>query len=51
VKRAQYRNLPQFHIDHVIAMIAQRRTGNKQETYREVVEGLTDPELVYNLVV
>ena len=50
VKRAQYRNLPQFHIDHTIAMIAQRRTGKQQETYREVIEGLTNPELVYNLV-
>ena len=51
VKRAQYRNLPQFHIDHVIAMIAQRRTNNMHETYREVVEGLKNPELVYNLTV
>ena len=51
IKRAQYRNLPQFHIDHVISMIAERRTNNQKETYREVVDGLTDPELVYNLVV
>ncbi|MBE0633967.1 hypothetical protein E4H04_02810 [Candidatus Bathyarchaeota archaeon] len=51
VKRAQYRNLPQFHIDHVIASIAQRRTNNKQETYDEVINGLTDPELVYSLTV
>ena len=46
VRRAQYRNLPQFHIDHTIAMIAQRRIGNLRETYREVLEGLTNPELV-----
>lgn len=47
VKRAQYRNLPQFHIDHTISMIAQRRTNNRQETYNQVKEGLTDQELVY----
>jgi hypothetical protein len=51
LKRAQYRNLPQFHIDHVISMIAQRRIHNKQETYREVIDGLTNPELVYSLTV
>lgn len=48
-RRAQYRNLPQFHIDHTISMIAQRRTNNRQETYREVVDGLTNQELVYNM--
>lgn len=51
VKRAQYRNLPQFHIDHVISMIAQRRTSNKQLAYNEVIDGLTNPELVYCLTV
>ncbi len=49
VKRARYRHLPQFHIDHVIATIAQRRTINRNEAYRKVIEGLTDPELVYSL--
>jgi hypothetical protein len=51
VKRARYRNLPQFHIDHTISMIAQRRTSNQKETYNMVIEGLTNPELVYNLAV
>jgi hypothetical protein len=49
VKRARYRHLPQFHIDHVISTIAQRRLGNKQESYNNVINGLNDPELVYNL--
>ena len=48
VKRAQYRNLPQFHIDHVVAMIAQRQTS-KHETYNEVLKELDNPELVYNI--
>ena len=48
VKRAQFRNLPQFHIDHVVAMIAQRQTDNKHETYNEILEELDNPELVYN---
>jgi len=47
IKRAKYRNLPQFHIDHTISMISQRRTNSRQETYREVVDGLTNHELVY----
>ena len=51
VKRARYRNLPQFHIDHTISMIAQRRTSNREETYNEVIDGLSNPELVYNLAV
>ena len=47
VKRAQYRNLPQFHIDHVISTIAQRRTDTRNMAYNKVIEGLSDPELVY----
>lgn len=49
VKKAQYRNLPRFHVDHVISMIAQRRTSNRQHAYKEVMDGLTNPELVYCL--
>ncbi|TRO55032.1 hypothetical protein E2P71_03330 [Candidatus Bathyarchaeota archaeon] len=51
VKRAQYRNLPQFHIDQVISTIAQRRTSNRHESYYNVLDGLTNPELVYSLTV
>jgi len=47
VKRAQYRHLPQFHIDHVISTIAQRRTETRKIVYKRVTDGLTDPELVY----
>ena len=49
VKRARYRHLPQFHIDHVISTIAQRRTNTRNEAYRMMINGLTDPELVYSL--
>ena len=51
IKRARYRSLPQFHIDHVISMIAQRRTLNRYDTYREVKESMSNPELVYSLTV
>jgi hypothetical protein len=51
VKKASYRKLPQFHIDHVISMISQRRNSYKNETFRKVLEGLLNPELVYNLTV
>lgn len=51
VKRARYRSLPQFHIDHVISMIAQRRTLNRDDTYREVKESMFNSELVYSLTV
>ena len=51
IKRANYRKLPQFHIDHVISMIAKRRTSYQNEAYREVFESLMNPELVYNLSV
>jgi hypothetical protein len=51
IKRANYRKLPQFHIDHVISMIAQRRIGYQNEAYKEVLEGLMNPDLVYNLTV
>jgi hypothetical protein len=49
MKRARYRNLPQFHIDHVISMIAQRRKCIKYEIFNEVINGLTNPELVYRI--
>ncbi len=49
VKRPQYRQLPQFHIDHVIYTIAKRRTSNKTKTYRKILDGLKDPKLVYCL--
>lgn len=49
VKRPQYRQLPQFHIDHVISTIAKRRTSNKTEIYRKILDGLKDPKLVYCL--
>ncbi len=47
VKRAKYRHIPQFHIDHVISMIAQRATSNLKTSLNEVLSGLDDPELVY----
>lgn len=47
VKRATYRHIPQFHIDHVISMIAQRATSNMKDSYEEVLSGLDNPELVY----
>lgn len=47
VKRAQYRHIPQFHIDHVISMIAQRGKSNLKNSLNEVLSGLDDPELVY----
>lgn len=47
VKRAQYRHIPQFHIDHVISMIAQRATSSMKDSLEEVLSGLDDPELVY----
>ena len=47
VRRARYRNLPQFHIDHTISMIAQKRNNNRQETLGQVLDGLTNHELVY----
>jgi hypothetical protein len=49
IKRAFYKNLPQFYIDHVISIIGSRRTQNREETFGEVFNGLNDPELVYTL--
>jgi len=49
VKPATYRNLPQFHIDHVINEVSLRRRANGlQSTYLSVVESLDDPELRYS---
>lgn len=47
VKRAQYRHIPQFHIDHVISMIAQRDRASREDSLREVLLGMDNRELVY----
>lgn len=47
VKRAQFRHIPQFHIDHVISMIAQRNLASKEDSLREVLLGMDNRELVY----
>ena len=46
VKRAKYRNIPQFQIDHVISLIAQRRSSMEND-YKQVLSGMDNPELVY----
>ena len=51
IKRAHYRNLPQFHIDHVISLIGQRRTQNRRVTYGKVRDELCNSELVYSVTV
>lgn len=47
LKRAQYRHIPQFHIDHVISLIAQRNLASKEDSLREVLLGMDNRELVY----
>ncbi len=47
VRRAQYRHIPQFQIDHVISLIAKRSNNEKEEAYQKVVSGLDNPDLVY----
>jgi len=47
VKKAQYRHIPQFHIDHVISMIAQRDQASREDSLREVLLGMDNRELVY----
>ena len=47
LKRAQYRHIPQFHIDHVISLIAQRNLASKEDSLREVLMGMDNRELVY----
>jgi hypothetical protein len=47
IKRSQYRHIPQFHIDHVISMIAQRDRANREDSFREVLLGMDNRELVY----
>ena len=47
VKRASYRNIPQFQIDHVIALIAQRARSGMENDYKQVLSGIDNPELVY----
>jgi hypothetical protein len=46
VKRATYRNIPQFQIDHVISLIAQRKSSMEND-YKQVISGIDNPELVY----
>jgi hypothetical protein len=46
LKRPKFRKLPRFHVDHAISQIATRQ--NKLETtYQKILEGLTNPDLVY----
>lgn len=48
VKPATYKHIPQFHIDHVIEQISQRRNASDQiSIYRSVVESMKDPDLLY----
>ena len=48
VKRASYRNLPQFHIDHAVAEIANKNNENRIEvTFSNLSEKIADPKLVY----
>lgn len=47
VKRATYRHIPQFHIDHVISLIANRARTSMDDDYNEVLSGMDNPELVY----
>ena len=47
VKRATYRHIPQFHIDHVISVIAQRTVSRKEDDLESVLSGIKNPELVY----
>jgi hypothetical protein len=49
IKRAQYRKLPQFYVDHVISMIGQRRVNDRKETYKEVLLKSKNHEVVYSL--
>lgn len=47
-RRAQYRELPRFQVDHAIAVVAERRMSEAQGTaLAEVLTRLDDPELVY----
>ena len=47
IKKAQYRHIPQFHIDHVISMIAQRDQASIADSLKEVLLGMDNRELVY----
>ena len=46
VKKAKYRSIPQFQIDHVISLIAQRKSSMEND-YKQVLSGIDNPELVY----
>ncbi|MFH0849734.1 MAG: hypothetical protein V1924_02195 [Candidatus Bathyarchaeota archaeon] len=48
IRKAQYRELPRFQVDHAIATIAERRLSEAQRAaLAEVLTSLDDPELVY----
>lgn len=47
VRKASYRNIPQFHIDHVITEIALRNQKPRETVLQEVLTSIHDPELVY----
>jgi hypothetical protein len=48
IRRANYRELPRFQVDHAIAAIAKRRLSEtKREALAEVLTSLEDTELVY----
>ncbi len=47
VKRAKYRNIPQFQIDQVISLIAQRTRSSMENDYKQVLLGIDDPKFVY----
>jgi hypothetical protein len=48
IKRASYRNLPQFHIDHAIAEIANKSSETRIEgAFSSLSSKITDPKLVY----
>jgi len=48
VRRAQYRELPRFQVDHAIAAMAERRLSEgRREALAEVLTRMGDPELVY----
>ena len=48
VRRAQYKELPRFQVDHAIAAVAERRLSEAQrDALEQVLTSLDDSELVY----
>ena len=48
IKKAAYRNIPQFHIDHAIAEIAKKSSETRIESaLSNLSDKITDPKLVY----